>query len=221
MKRLRLRDKFLNTKCDTDRKAYNKQRNLCVILIRSEKKNFFSNFNTSDIRANKTFWKTVKPLFIDKTKTKSKITLIKKKKKKNVSEEGKEEIVSEKIFTEDQAVAEVFNKVFINIVLNLKISADHGYDNDFIATDCQVINAVNKFRNHPSKKKKKNDQSFSFGPVTYDDVLKKVKTLDTAKPSQQSDIPTKILKQNSDYFAECFYANINKRICQNQYSHQI
>ena len=85
VKRLRLRDKFLNTKCDTDRKAYNKQRNLCVILIRSEKKNFFSNFNTSDIRANKTFWKTVKPLFIDKTKTKSKITLIKKKKKKKMS----------------------------------------------------------------------------------------------------------------------------------------
>ena len=31
------------------------------------------------------------------------------------------------------------------------------------------------------KNKKKNDQSFSFGAVTYDDVLKKVKTLDIAK----------------------------------------
>ena len=39
MKRSRLRNKFLNTKSDTDRKAYNKQRNLCVSLIRSEKKN--------------------------------------------------------------------------------------------------------------------------------------------------------------------------------------
>ena len=43
MKRSRLRNKFLNTKNDIDRKAYNKQRNLCVSLIRSEKKNFFSN----------------------------------------------------------------------------------------------------------------------------------------------------------------------------------
>ena len=60
------------------------------------------------------------------------------------------------------------------------------------------------------KNKKENDQSFSFGPVTYDDVLKKVKTLDTAKASQQSDIPTEILKQNSDYFAECFYENVNQ-----------
>ena len=123
----------------------------------SEKKNFFSNIiNTNDITDNKAFWKMVKPFFTDKIKTKSKITLIEKK---VVSQEGQEEIVSEKIITEDQAVAEVFNKFFINIVPNLKISTDHGYDNDFIATDDQVTNAVNKFRNHPSiimiKNKKK------------------------------------------------------------------
>ena len=44
MKRSRLRNKFLNTKSDIDRKAYNRQRNLCVSLIRSKKKNFFSNY---------------------------------------------------------------------------------------------------------------------------------------------------------------------------------
>ena len=38
MKKSRLRNKFLNTKSDIDRKAYNKQRNLCVSLIRQEKK---------------------------------------------------------------------------------------------------------------------------------------------------------------------------------------
>ena len=74
----RLRNKFLNAKSDIDRKAYNKQRNLCVSLIRSEKKNFFSNINTGDITDSKTFWKTVKLFFIDKIKTKSKITLRKK-----------------------------------------------------------------------------------------------------------------------------------------------
>ena len=75
---------------------------------------------------------------------------------------GLEETVSEKIITEDQAVAEVFNKFFTNIVPNLKISTVHGY-NDFIATDCLVINAV-KFRNHPSiimiKNKKKKSKLF-------------------------------------------------------------
>ena len=79
MKRSRLRNKFLNTRSDIDRKAYNKQRNLCVSLIRREKKIFFNNISTSDITDNKTFWKTVKPLFTDKIQTKSKITLIEKK----------------------------------------------------------------------------------------------------------------------------------------------
>ena len=34
--------KFLNSKSDIDRKAYNKQRNYCVSLIRREK-NFLAN----------------------------------------------------------------------------------------------------------------------------------------------------------------------------------
>ena len=82
-------------------------------------------------------------------------------------------------------MAEVFDIFFINIVPNVKISTDPGYDNVFKATGDQVTNAVNKFRNHliiiMMKNKKKNYQSFSFGVVTYDDVLKKVKTLDIAK----------------------------------------
>ena len=51
LKRSRLRE---NTKSDIGRKAYDKQSNLCVSLIRSEKKNFFSNINPSDITDNKT-----------------------------------------------------------------------------------------------------------------------------------------------------------------------
>ena len=113
-------------------------------------------------------------------------------------------------------VAEVFHKFFINIVPNLKIATNHNYDTDFLVTNDQVINALNKCRNHPSivmiKNKRKIDQCFSFGPVTYDDILKKKKNLDTAKTSQQSDIPIKIVKQNSDYFAGYFFGNINQCI---------
>ena len=111
MKRSRLRNKFLNRKSDIDRKAFNKQGNLCVTLIRQEKKNFFNNISTRDITDNKTFWKTVKPLFTDKIQIKSKITLIEKK---VVSGEGQEQIVSEKVISEDQVVAEV-SKSFLLI----------------------------------------------------------------------------------------------------------
>ena len=62
------------------------------------------------------------------------------------------------------------------------------------------------------KNKRKNDYCFSFVPVAYEDILKKTDNLDTSKASQQSDIPTKILKQNSDYFAGYFCGSNNKRI---------
>ena len=68
MKRIRLINKFLHSKSDVDRRAYNKQRNFWVSLIRKEKKSFFSNLNTKDINDNKTFWKMVKPLFTEKVK---------------------------------------------------------------------------------------------------------------------------------------------------------
>ena len=87
MKRSRLRNKFLNTKSDIDRKAFNKQSNLCVSLIRREKKNFFNNINIHHITDNKTFWKTVKPLFTYKIQRKSKITLIEKKVVSGVGQE--------------------------------------------------------------------------------------------------------------------------------------
>ena len=79
MKRSHLRNKFLNTKSDFDRKAYNTQRNLCVSLIRQAKKQFFSNLNTNVVTENKTFWETLKSFLTDKVKTKSKTTLIEKK----------------------------------------------------------------------------------------------------------------------------------------------
>ena len=74
MKRSSLRNKFLNTKSAIDRKAYNKQRNLCVSLIRSERRT-----SLVILTDNKTFWKTVKPFLTNEIKTKSKIKLISKK----------------------------------------------------------------------------------------------------------------------------------------------
>ena len=76
MKRSRLRNKFLNTKNDLDRKAYDKQKNYVVSLFRKEKKNFCGNLNTSILTEDKTFWKTVKPFLAEKSKKVSKITLI-------------------------------------------------------------------------------------------------------------------------------------------------
>ena len=40
--RSRLRNKFLKTKTDESKQLYNKQRNLCVNLLRKDERNYFS-----------------------------------------------------------------------------------------------------------------------------------------------------------------------------------
>ena len=67
MKRSRLRNKFLKTKSITDRKNYNVQRNYCKKLLRSTKKSYFNNLDISKINDNRSFWKTIVPLFTKKT----------------------------------------------------------------------------------------------------------------------------------------------------------
>ena len=59
--------------------------------------------------------------------------------------------------------------------------------------------------------KSKNDgcNTFSFSATTYDYVLGKIENLDVAKASQQTDIPTKLLKLNSKYFAKFIVENLN------------
>ena len=130
-----------------------------------------------------------------------------------MSNQGDKVIETEEIISEDKAIAEVFNKFFIDIVSNLKISIENDFDTSFSPTEDLVQNAISKYRNHPRvviiKEKNNLIGKFSFSLVQYDDILKKVRNLDTAKASKQTDITTKILKHNSEYFAEYFYDNIN------------
>ena len=99
MKRSRLRNKFLNTKSETDKRTYKKQRNYAVSLLRKEKESFYSTPDISVVTEKKKFWKTVKTFLSDKVKKHSQITLVESK---------------EIIFQDDQ-VAKTFNEYFINI----------------------------------------------------------------------------------------------------------
>ena len=80
----------------------------------------------------------------DKVKTKSKITLIKKKYKDSSTEP------SEEIISDEEKVAEIFNNFFINIVSNLKIPNNHNCDMDFQKNDDPVLNAISTYRYHSS-----------------------------------------------------------------------
>ena len=106
MTRSPLRNKFLKTKTDENRKAYNNQINYCASLFRREKNSIFNNLDTKKVVDNKSFWQTVKPFFSDKNRIKNKIALI----------EDKTKIVSG-----NNLVAETFNKFFANIVPSLDL----------------------------------------------------------------------------------------------------
>ena len=64
---------------------------------------------------------------------------------------------------------------------------ENNFDTEFVKTENPVLNVVNKYKNHPSvimiKENIKLIEKFSFFPVQYDDVLRKIRNLDTSKSS--------------------------------------
>ena len=96
---------------------------------------------------------------------------------------------------------------------------------DFQKTDDPVLNAINKYRYHRSiviiNSKIEPESIFSFTTVQYEDVLRKTKNLNVLKASQQSDILTKILMENSEYFLLCFHENINYCLEQSLFPHDL
>ena len=94
-----LRNKFLNARSNLDRKAYNKQRNYVVSLLRQKKKTFYTNVNTNILTESRTFWKIVKPFLTDKTNKTSRITLLEEK----------------KVISQYHLIVKAFNDYFISI----------------------------------------------------------------------------------------------------------
>ena len=149
MRKTRLRNKFIDSKTDVDRIAYNKQRNYCVSLIRKEKKTYHSNLNIRDVTDNKIFWRKVKPYFSEKVNLQIKILLVEKG--NDVSDP---EIFSEveKVISKDMDIAEKFTKFFVNMVPSLKISPKENYQRNVGNDNEPILNYINKFKNHLSIK---------------------------------------------------------------------
>ena len=78
MHRSRLRNKFLRERTNESKITYNKKRNICVSLLRKTKRDYFANLDTKIMKDNRKFWKTVNPLFSEKSYSKESISLINK-----------------------------------------------------------------------------------------------------------------------------------------------
>ena len=76
MKRSRLKNSFNKVRTNENRAAHKKQRNLCVKILRQNKKSCYAQLDPKVVSDNKKFRKTVKPLFSNKIQSNSSITLI-------------------------------------------------------------------------------------------------------------------------------------------------
>ena len=188
--RSKLRNKFLKSRSNKNREAYKKQRDLCVSLLRQNKKDYFENLDVKSVTDNKMSWKTVVPLFSNKSKRSNKITL---------SE-------NEKLIINDQKCAEVFNNYFNSIVKELNIPIDQNTLHDASLFDDPIIAAVHKYERHPSilkiKEKFKKHDVFSFYHVNPDKMLKIIENIDSNKATQQDVILVGIIKENKFTFSK-------------------
>ena len=75
MQRSRLYNKYLKDKIRAASMAYKKQRNVCVSILRKSLKRYYENLDTKNITDNKKLWGTVKPIFSNKIRSNTYITL--------------------------------------------------------------------------------------------------------------------------------------------------
>ena len=200
MKRSRLRNIFLKTKTKADKTAYNKQRNHCVSLTRKTKKDYYSNLDEKCVIDNKKFWKTVKPFLSDKNMMDDNITLVE----------------NDEIITDDLKIAEIFNNFFSEIVPNLNITTNEDILTDTSIIDDPVLKAIKKYGNHPSIKmieeKIEHSETFTFQKANSAEIEKNIRNLDILKACQENYIPTKIIKENIEIFAEFIENNFSSNI---------
>ena len=200
MLRTKLRNKFLKQKTAETRSGYNKQRNICVSILRKARRSYFENLDIKNLSDKRKFWDSVKPLFSNKVRSNDYITL-----KEN-----------DLLIRNEYRIANIFNTFFVNIVPNLGIEIDQQYLSNIYNISDPVEKAIKKYQKHPSisiiKKmvsSVENEASFSFTWVTLDDISKEIKRLDIKKVTQERDIPAKAIKQFSNLFIGFLHKNIN------------
>ena len=188
MHRAKLKNRYYKEPTEENKTSFKKHRNYCVSLLRKEKRKYYNSLDEKIFEDNRKFWKRIKPLFSDKVKLKTNITLV---------EDGKS-------ITDNGEVAEILNSYFIEAVENLEIERFNPSEKIVQSDDTDdVINSIiKKYESHPSilkiKENVKVENKFEFKDITEDDMYSKIRSLDPKKASIENDIPAKILIGTND-----------------------
>ena len=119
--------------------TYRIQRNKCTRMIRDARRSFYSSLDLTNIKDNKRFWKTIRPIFNEKSH----------------SEKLKVLVENENIIDSKEVIASIMNNHFVNITESLDIH-QIPFNNQEVRTDDDIENVIEKFKHHPSIAKIKN-----------------------------------------------------------------
>ena len=134
-------------------------------------------------------------MFSDKNSYFSKITLIE----------------NDLLLNDDEKISSTLNDFFPNVVCNLNIPPYEDPSVNPEQFEDPVVKANEKYKYHPSIKaiKEKNlKKTFTFQTISRSDIKKEILRLDNSKAIQESDIPTKIIKQNAEIFTEYLFLSL-------------
>ena len=208
MLRTKLRNQFLKKRTLEAKIKYNKQRNICVSLVKKSKRNYYENLDLNDINDNKKFWATVKPLFSNKIKSADNIFL---------DESGE-------VIRNEVKVANFFNKYFVNMVPSMGITNNNNFlsTTDTSDTNDPLEKIIDKYKNHPSitcinKHMTNSELSFTLQPVTKNHISNLIKLLNDKKAVQSTDMRTKLIKKFCDFFSKFIYKSINHCITEGNF----
>ena len=102
------------------------------------------------------------------------------------------------------------------IVKNLNISQCSDFDPIIENVKDPTLKAILKYEKHPSilaiRTKCNRNGAFSFKEVSFKEIETEIRLLKLNKASQYSDIPTKIIKKNSEIFSSFICESINSSI---------
>ena len=104
---------------------------------------------------------------------------------------------------------------FSNIVKEINISLGQEFLTETDHIENPVLGIVEGIKKHPSVVaifQNHMDNAFTFKHVSLNEITKEIKRLDVKKACQDTDIATKVSKNNSDIFADFFFLNLNNCI---------
>ena len=131
---------------------------MCVSILRKSKICYYENFDTKSVTDDKKFWGTVKPLFSNKVRSNTYITLNE----------------DEKLIKNEYQIANIFSTFFIEIVPNLGAKVDERYLCNTGNISDPLEKAIEKSSKHLYHQNMisivdKNNK-FSFERITADDI---------------------------------------------------